>query len=85
MAKSSKKGFVLGALVGGLCAGVTALLFAPKKGAAMRKDIQKKCQSISCKTQDFLGQAKCETEEIIEKAKDAIQEAKAAVNRIRRR
>lgn len=82
--KSSKKGFVIGALVGGLCAGITALLFAPKKGSAMRKDIQKKCKDISYKTHELLDQAKCETEEMVEKAQNVIHEAKKVVNRIKR-
>lgn len=79
------KGFFLGAVVGGLCAGVTALLFAPKKGSAMRKELQKKYKDISYKTHELLDQAKCETEEVIEKAQDVIAEAKHALKRIRKR
>ena len=38
---SKKRGFLLGALIGGTAAAVTALLFAPKSGKELREDLAK--------------------------------------------
>ena len=38
---SKKCGFLLGALIGGTAAAVTALLFAPKSGKELREDLAK--------------------------------------------
>lgn len=53
-----KKGFALGALVGGLLGGMTALLFAPKTGEKMRKDLGKKVDAVSKCSCRMAGKAK---------------------------
>lgn len=42
-----KSRFLLGALLGGLTAGAFALLYAPKEGSRLRKEIAKSC--LNCK------------------------------------
>jgi len=83
--QSSGKGFAAGALLGGLIGGVTALLFAPTSGEKMRKDLAKKCHTVSDKTHDILEDMCEHTGELIEKAKDIAHEAKAASSKMARR
>ncbi|AZN42344.1 YtxH domain-containing protein [Paenibacillus albus] len=45
--KSGTKGFVYGAIAGGVIGSVTALLFAPKAGRELRKDIADGTQVVS--------------------------------------
>ncbi|GGG15784.1 YtxH domain-containing protein [Paenibacillus abyssi] len=52
------RGFLLGALAGGVVAAVSALLLAPKSGRELRKDIAKGAGQISDTTVRYAGQAK---------------------------
>ncbi len=47
------KGFLLGAIVGGVAGAVTALLFAPKSGAELRKDIAETSTQLYDKSKDY--------------------------------
>ncbi len=47
------KGFLLGAIVGGVAGAVTALLFAPKSGAELRRDIADTSTQIYDKSKDY--------------------------------
>ncbi|NGX60827.1 MAG: hypothetical protein K940chlam9_00299 [Chlamydiae bacterium] len=78
--KSGGKSFTLGALVGGMVGGITALLFAPKPGKKMRKDIAKKYHDVSDKTQILMEDVYAQTNELIDKAKDIAWEAKEAAS-----
>ena len=44
------KGFIIGALVGGVAGALTALLLAPKSGAELRQDIAKTSSDVYGKT-----------------------------------
>jgi len=82
---SGKKGFALGALVGGLVGGVTALLLAPKSGDRLRKDLARKYQSVSEKTCEIIDGVCDQTCELVEKAKEVACNAKDAASKIYRR
>lgn len=47
------KGFLLGAIVGGVAGAVSALLFAPKSGAELRRDIADSSSEIYDKSRDY--------------------------------
>ncbi len=47
------KGFLLGAIVGGVAGAVTALLFAPKSGAELRRDIADSSTQMYDKSRDY--------------------------------
>lgn len=51
--KSRFKSFSWGAILGGLAAGATALLFAPKSGKKLREDLKHKYHDITDKSHDF--------------------------------
>jgi len=54
MAKPNKS-FFIGALVGGIVGSVTALLFAPKAGKELRKDIADGAQQVGESTKRIAG------------------------------
>jgi len=58
MSKQGDSGFTqglfLGAIIGGTIGAITALLFAPKSGAELRRDISDKSAEIYDKTTDYL-------------------------------
>lgn len=77
MARGSKgKNFFMGAVVGGVLGSVTALLFAPKSGDKVRKDIARKYNDFSDKTQKMVCDMSEQALEIVEKAKDLALDAK---------
>jgi len=80
--RSNAKGFVCGALFGGIVGGITALLFAPKSGEKLRKDVAKKYDEVSNKTQDFMEDVCDQTSELVEKAKDIACGAKEAASKM---
>ncbi len=51
------QGLLLGTIIGGAIGAITALLFAPKSGAELRKDIVNKSQDLYDKTTDYLYSA----------------------------
>lgn len=76
------KDLLIGAVVGGVLGAATALLFAPKSGRELRKDIAEQAQTVSEKTvqiagtvssksQEFVQTARTQTSDLVEKAKDA--------------
>ncbi len=85
--RSAAKDFFIGFLAGGVIAGVTALLYAPKSGREFRKDIDKKRKvmindaeeywdTAKTRASDFISDSKKRAEEII---KDAGGKASAIV------
>ena len=50
------RGFVLGALFGGLAGAAVALLFAPKSGAELRKDLAQRSSEFYDKASDYFGE-----------------------------
>ncbi len=72
--KSKVKSFALGALLGGLAAGVTALLFAPKAGKKLRGEIKEKYTKLSEKGHDLCG-------DIYERGKEFAEDTKKVAKR----
>ena len=83
--RSGGKSFALGAIFGGIVGGLTALLFAPKSGDKMRKELSKKYHDVADKTQDLFEDVCDQTTELAEKAKDLAHSAKTAASKICRR
>lgn len=50
---SYTRGFLMGALVGGAIGGIVALLFAPKSGRELRRDIADKTEEVYDKAQKY--------------------------------
>jgi gas vesicle protein len=66
---SSGKGLLIGLLAGGIVGAAIALLYAPKSGRELRKDIKDK-------TDDYIGEADRYIADAKHKAKDLINEGK---------
>ena len=73
--RGNGKSFIIGTVIGGLVGSVTALLFAPKSGDKMRKDVAKRYHNVSEKTQDLM-------EDVCDKAKVIAEDAKEAASSI---
>lgn len=78
------KGFVIGALVGGVAGAVTALLLAPKSGQELRKDIADTSTDIYSRASEYLtkleGQARSAVNSTV---KDSKVKAQAIVDSAR--
>lgn len=76
----SAKGFLLGLLAGGAAGSIAALLYAPKSGKELRKDIGKKGREVVKETGEYANNAKKRAAEIIsdgkKKAESIIQDAR---------
>jgi gas vesicle protein len=70
--KKDTKGLLWGALVGSVVGSVTALLFAPKPGKELRKDIAEGTVAGIEKVQGIAVQAGDKSIELYDKAKDSI-------------
>lgn len=70
--KKDTKGLLWGALVGSVVGSVTALLFAPKPGKELRKDIAEGTVAGIEKVQGIAVQAGDKSVELYDKAKDSI-------------
>lgn len=70
--KKDTKGLLWGALVGSVVGSVTALLFAPKPGKELRKDIAEGTAAGIEKVQEIAVQAGDKSVELYDKAKDSI-------------
>lgn len=78
--KQTNRQFWLGALVGGIVGGVTALLFAPKPGRELRQDIADGAKHATEKTQLLASQFGDKTGELIEAAKEKTIELKRSIH-----
>ncbi len=72
-----KHSFALGAMVGGLLGGMSALLFAPKSGKKFRKDLCEKCEDASDRAHDLMDDVCEHSSKLLKKA----QSAKKSVSR----
>ncbi|CAH0117659.1 MULTISPECIES: YtxH domain-containing protein [unclassified Paenibacillus] len=68
------KTFMVGALIGGIVGSVTALLFAPKSGRELRKDIKEGAQQVGEKTQQVVKQVSEQTTAWIGKARSKAED-----------
>lgn len=62
---SHTRGFLLGAIVGGAVGAVVALLFAPKSGSELRKDISEKGEDLYDKAQTYFKRQVGEGEDLV--------------------
>jgi len=69
--KHNNHNFAKGLILGSLAGGLTALLFAPKKGKHLRKDLAHKYEELSDKTHDVIDEATHRAEKLVSKAKKA--------------
>lgn len=76
----AKKGFVYGAIAGGVVGSVAALLLAPKSGRELRKDIADKTSSMSDQTARIAGQV---TDKTVELAKQVGSTASTAASKVK--
>lgn len=75
------KVFFIGSLLGGLIGSTTALLFAPKEGKKLRRELAKKCCDISEKAQDIACEAKERCSEVMDCMIDFAEETKKKIRR----
>ncbi|MBU5671522.1 YtxH domain-containing protein [Paenibacillus brevis] len=73
-----KKGWIWGAAIGTIVGSVTALLFAPKAGRELRKDLAEGARQVGEKTQEVAGKVGEQSTQIAgavkEKAEDLVHE-----------
>jgi len=69
------KGLILGFLAGGVVGAVLALLYAPKSGIKLRRDIKNKSDSLVNTADEYLAHA-------LDKAEDVIDEGKEQSGRV---
>jgi len=60
------EGFIVGALVGAVVAAIASLLFAPKSGKELRKDIGDEKDKALDQADDYLGKARDKGSEVVE-------------------
>lgn len=73
------KGFLIGALVGGVAGALTALLLAPKSGAELRKDIKDTSSDMYGKVSGYLHQIEGEVGTTVA---NTMNESKERANKI---
>ena len=72
------KGFFMGAFFGSVLGGISALLFAPKSGKKLRKDISRKYHGVSDKAHEVAADVCDKCTELRERAMDIAEDAKDA-------
>ena len=86
--KRSSKGFIAGMLTGGIIGGFIAVLYTPKSGKAVRRDITHKKDELKYNAGKYLENAKEKVSEIVqdgkEKAGHILDDAKIKANNIAR-
>lgn len=68
--KFRAEGLVLGLLLGALVAAITSLLFAPKSGKEMRKDISVGTKDVLDNADDYFDSARKKGQEVVEDVSD---------------
>lgn len=82
MADKKARTFFLGALTGAVAGAVTALLFAPKPGKELRRDVADAAHKVGDKTTDLGRQAGRRVQQIARKTSGIAVEAKQAAGRL---
>lgn len=72
-------GFVLGAIIGGAAAAITALLFAPKSGKELRQDIADEFDNVMDTVYDYRDIAVEKGTELVEVAKETTDDIKVTL------
>lgn len=79
---SYSKGFLIGAVVGGAVGAVVALLFAPKSGRELRRDIADRTEEVVDKAQQMFNNATSGGQESRAGLDDVVNEGRIAAERI---
>ena len=79
---SYSKGFLIGAVVGGAVGAVVALLFAPKSGRELRRDIADRTEEVVDKAQQMFNNATSGGQESRSGLDDVVNEGRIAAERI---
>jgi gas vesicle protein len=77
--KGSCKAFLLGSFLGGVIGSISALLFAPKEGKKLRKDIVDKYNDLTEKTHDLYSGACSKYNHLFSKVADLANCAKRMI------
>ncbi|WP_410769716.1 YtxH domain-containing protein [Fontibacillus sp. BL9] len=67
------KGWIWGAAIGTIVGSVTALLFAPKPGRELRKDIADGARQVGEKTQEVAGKVSEQSSQLASKVKETAE------------
>ncbi len=79
------KGFIIGALIGGVAGAITALLLAPKSGQELRSDIAETSSDIYGKASDYFKQIEHKVEEAVKKGmNDGKEKAQGIIDTAKR-
>jgi gas vesicle protein len=79
---SYSKGFLIGAVVGGAVGAVVALLFAPKSGRELRRDIADRTEEVVDKAQQMFNKATGAGQTASGGFDDVVNEGRIAAERI---
>lgn len=79
MNRRDESAFVLGAIIGGAAAAITALLFAPKPGKELRQDIADEVHNLMDTAQDYADIAKEKGYEMVDAAKETTEDIKVTL------
>lgn len=77
------KGWIWGAAIGAVAGAVTALLFAPKAGKELRKDIANGARQVGEKTQEVAGKVSEQSTVLVGKVKEAAEELISEIQNLR--
>ena len=84
--KGLVKGFLLGILAGGITGSLIALLYAPKSGIELRRDIANKKNELLEEAEEYLEHAKTSANEMLaegkKKAAELVEDAKKKAGEI---
>ncbi|NMM55305.1 YtxH domain-containing protein [Paenibacillus aquistagni] len=83
MASKNQQSFLIGALVGTIAGGITALLLAPKAGRELRHDIAAGTKQASEKAQEVVKQVSERTAGLVETAKEKTSEWRQRLQSLR--
>jgi len=79
------KGFIIGALIGGVAGALTALLLAPKSGSELRSDIAETSNELYGKAADYFKQIEHKVEEAVKKGvNDGKEKAQGIIDSARK-
>lgn len=79
MDRREEGSFVLGAIIGGAAAAITALLFAPKPGKELRQDIADEVHNLMDTAHDYADIAKEKGNEMVDAAKETTGDIKVTL------
>ncbi len=72
-------GFAKGLLIGGIVGAGVALLYAPKSGEALRRDMSRKANGMKNDMGRYMKRLRKNSDELIEQARDTVAAATEAV------